>query len=216
MSQPQTTTFGPAVISQTELEAALRDYIGKWWYEYAAQYERDHGKAPRFYPPPFTIETATEFEKWEENALPHIICTVAGLTDRPQRLGDGSWRATWLVAIVHVAGSSDRLSTRELALTYGEITRWMLDQAGDVSDAIVDITWSDVSQGPNDPSLAQTIATQTEVFEITAALGWTGYGRPPFDEPRDNPYGDNIYDPVVGDGPTATSVDLSIEKEIPQ
>lgn len=201
-----------APFDPTKLEEAVKDYFQKWYPEFAAEYERQNGYAPRWFVKPEIWETGSEFKQWQENALPHVVVVCGGLMEPPTRHGNRQTDAKLLVTLVVLAGANDHSTGRALAMGYGAILSWIGDEGYDLETNfircfdLVDVDYTTVSDNASVASAA--ISFEAEVFGYLSGTG----GPPPIvDNPRDDPY---VEPPVDLPAPPNTTELEIIKKEI--
>lgn len=119
--------FG-TIVSGKVVERAVAASLEIWMDGYLGEMERVDGYDANSIERPRGIVTASEFEKWPEDQLPVIVIISSGIQGKPTRRGDGSYEATWQIAVAPIASDMNSEETRDLASTMGAASRAALTQ----------------------------------------------------------------------------------------
>jgi hypothetical protein len=171
-----TSIFGP-IIAADELEDAVTAHLQTWWLTYSREFEIQRGYAQDSLPAPRAYLVAEEVDREAADALPALVVVSPGLTGPPKQEGDGSFRATFGLAVGVFVSANTRRNTERLVRQYAAIIRAiMLQRQGDYADGT---TWTDESYD-DDFSFTdqQTISAGQVVFNVEVANVVTRSGGP--------------------------------------
>lgn len=202
------TIFAP-ILTGPQVADAARSVLDRWLVVYIAELERQLDLAPRTISPPKSVRTFAdndEITKRPEQATPAVVIMAPGITERPERDGDSSYRAVWGLAVGAVVSARGNQEAAEvLAARYAAAIRACLIQHRTLEGFATGVDWVTESYDELPSQASRTLAACRVVFEVevrdvvTSSAGPTG-------EPPDDPYAE--YE----DWPEATSHDVSIDR----
>jgi hypothetical protein len=197
------------ILDGPRIEAAAQSVLERWLPSYIAEVERQDGLAARSIALPHSIEVSnydTDVEKWPEHQTPAVVVMAPGLTERPEKAGEGIYTARWALSIgAVVAPRGDKVSPRLLSARYAAAIRACILQHRTLEGVVMGIDWLDESYDDSGPLASRSLAACRVVFEVqvddvvTAGAGPTG-------DPPDDP-----YDPP-GEWGEAETVDVTISR----
>lgn len=139
---------------------------GYWIDTYLNEIERIEGYTPGSIQRPRGIVTASEFDKWPEDALPVLLVISPGLTQPPERRGDSSYEARWAVGVAAVVSDINVLQTRRLAMAYGAAVRAAMLQHAKLGGFASYLDWLDETYGDIPFADSRSIEAVRIVFEV--------------------------------------------------
>lgn len=162
--------FGPLVTDE-DIQVAVRDTIKDWLETYLAAIERHVGLEPRSLPLPrsYVLEDSDQLRKGPEDQLPCIAILAPGTARAPEMDGEGNYRAAVVIsvsAIVSAGGLDSQANTSRLAKRYRKALEMLLVQQGSLggfATATVFKGWSTNDLKPEDN---RTIAAGMNLFEV--------------------------------------------------
>jgi hypothetical protein len=186
------------IITGEDVRQATIAHLKRWTpvmlSEVAAQSGRERGDLPGFR----AWGVAKNVDNWPENQLPACVVVAPGLAERPERHGDGTYRAKWSVGIGAVVSGQDLESTRSLVelytaavrsamLQHPSLAQWDEAQEKYVPFAL-GVEWLDESYdelGFNDSRTiaAGVVSLIVEVDRVLDSFGGPVHPPPPPDPP---------------------------------
>lgn len=118
------------IVTGRQVEQAVTAFLQAWLPTYTAEVARQTGRDDTLIAPVRSWSTSNRFARRPEDQLPAGIVISPGISDRPERRGDGSLGAWWRigVAIVAAGKAGDQDDANELAKLYGAAVRAALAQ----------------------------------------------------------------------------------------
>jgi hypothetical protein len=172
------------IVSADMVEDDVMAHIQAWWLTIAREFELQRGLARDVLPDPKSYLIAEDVDREAADALPSIVVVSPGLTGRPRQEGDGTYRATFGLAVGLFVSANTRRNTERLVRQYAAIVRKiMLTRAGEYADAV---NWLDESYDDDFPFVdRQTISAGQVIFEVEVANVVNRYGGPVAPTPPD-------------------------------
>jgi hypothetical protein len=143
------SVFG-SIITGTQLEDAAEATIKLWVADYVAELERITGRDVGSIALPRSYGRVNHFDKKPEEQTPAVILISPGLTDPPERDGDGTWSAWFGLSIGVVVSAADRASTNELAKIYAAAVRTLILQHPSLGGFASNVRYLDEGTGEVD------------------------------------------------------------------
>lgn len=201
------SVFGP-MLSAHVVEDAVVDTVALWLPTYLAEVERQQGLPPGGIARPASLSTRSLFEVRAEESLPAIVVVSPGTAGTPERAGDRTQRAQWVVDVVAVVSAPTDVLTRRMGQLYAAALRTLLLQRSSLGGvAARGLTWLGDSYTPIPSEGARTIygaAVQVLVRMDAVVDGWGG--PPPASEPGEDPL------TPWPSWPTITDVGITVER----
>lgn len=191
-----TGSFGPSV-SEIHVEQWIMDLTELLFPDYLAESERIHADVienmePGFWPRLSSIVRTNEWEgMWPDEQLPCLLVINTGLSDRPERRGDGEYCVTWLVAAAIVVSAATRNDTRNAAFGYGHAFKQMVLQHRGLNqpDHVRGVTWIDSRPMPLPPEGERSLMAMQMFFQVEVKGVLTDAGvQPNYPDPAPDPY----------------------------
>lgn len=191
-----TGSFGDS-ISEIHIEQYIMDLSKILFMDYLAESERIHlGVIPdmttRRWPDLKSIVRVNEWEgMWPDEQLPCLLVINTGMASPPERLGDGSYNATWLMASAIVVGAATRTDTRNAAFGYGHAFKQMILQHRSLGhqEHIRGVTWIDARPMPLPSEQSRSLMAIQMFYQVEAKGVLTDAGVQPYNpDPSPDPY----------------------------
>lgn len=158
------------IIDGSQVEDIVTNFLKRWLPQYVAQVADDRGLERDAIPAPKTWANTTEFNLDETTQLPAILIITNGLAERPQRFGDGSFNAKYVIGIavvVSAGGDDPARATSRLAKRYAAaLHTLMLQQSALESDLVAGVSWDDESYDDVPSEQGRSLASVRAVFTI--------------------------------------------------
>lgn len=169
--------FGPSVLG-SDVEAAAITTLKTWFPTYLAELERRTGRNQGVLQPPRSYITVPSFSQLQGSQQPSVIVVSPGTLDKPERLGDGTYRAWWRIEIAIVVTAKDRASANELAKLYTAATRMILLQKSSLGGFSQDTEWDGDQYTEAPPDFAQIGSVGAAAFNVLVLGVVTDLGGP--------------------------------------
>lgn len=155
--------FGP-IVTDTRVENEVLTVIRGWLPSYLDDAARQDGfgeiARPRSYE---TIRDAPT--KWNEQALPAIVCQVGGTVTVTRR--GQFYTAVYGLVVGAVVGGQSRANTRQLAGIYSAALATLLAQHGDLDGFADGILWQDTDYDLIEEERTRTLMAALVTFDVT-------------------------------------------------
>jgi hypothetical protein len=206
-------SFGP-IVSFHVAEQAILDLTERWFREYLAAAEKKNGFDPHTFPDLADWDVVKDFEKWPDERLPFLLVMYMGLSERPMRFGDGSYMIRAIFGASIVVSTNTKRDTRIAAGVYAAAFQAMMMQNRDLErpDLIAGFNWIDSRPSPMPAESARSLAAHQMLFQLDLKNVVSEGGRPPEDDPREDPY-DPIDPPPTIEFPGRVRIDIVKEIE---
>lgn len=167
------------IISADELEDAVQQTLSSWWRTYAREFELQQGLAEDILPEPKAYLVAEAVEREAADQLPAIVIVSPGLTAPPKQEGDGTYRATFGLAVGIFVTANTRRATEKLVRQYAAIIRAIMLQKQALGGIADGTNWMDESYDDDfNFTDQQTISAGQVIFEIEVTNVVNRFGGP--------------------------------------
>jgi hypothetical protein len=129
------------IVHKAQVERAALATLSTWNSTYLTEMEIQDDRANPLERPRFMV--VQSIAKFAEDAPPLIMVVSNGLAGRPQREGQGIYRATWKLATVALASAKDEASSNELAGLYLAAVKALLVQKPSLDGFAESVVWVD-------------------------------------------------------------------------
>lgn len=119
--------FGPIVTASTVEQATIAT-LQAWLPTYIAELERREGLDPGSVAAIRSWATVNKFRRAPQEQLPAAIVVSPGISQPPERRGDGLIDAWWRIGVAIVVFASTREATNDLAKLYAAAVRTIIVQ----------------------------------------------------------------------------------------
>jgi hypothetical protein len=193
--------LGPAV-SATTVEQRIADFVEPFLPDYFALAEREGGWDRGEIERPLSIVPASRLDRWPETQLPVLIVVCPGPTERPERRGDGSYRAKFSVQFAPVVSADSETNTRRLAQAHAFAMRMLVIQHKSFGGFADESAWLGETFDEIPFEQTRTVQAGAVLFEVAVPnVGSEGFG---LREPSADP-------DAPGEWPEATVVDTVVD-----
>lgn len=193
--------FG-TIISADQLEDAAVTTLESWFKTYSREFELQAGLPQDALPLPRSYTITEEVDRDSADQLPAVVVISPGLTGQPRQEGDGSFRATWALAVGIFVSARTRRDTSRLVRQYGAIIRAIMLQKQSLGGFADGTRWTDESYDDTfgfvdrQSISAGQVIFQVEVVDVTSR--WAGPVAPTAPDPVTQPGSDwPLADTVV-------------------
>lgn len=163
------TRFG-RIISADQVEDDLTLYLQKWIATYLGEIAEQHGKPRDSYHKPryWTTTPILTNDTVAQVRYPACLVVSPGLVSKPVRRGNGTYEGTYQIgACILISANSEKNTTR-VARRYGAAVRAaVLQRPGLETDYIEGIEWADERFTDFLNANQETVASATEIFNVT-------------------------------------------------
>lgn len=185
------TVFG-AIVTGNDVEQAAVTTLKLWLPSYLAEMERKTSRPPGSLPTIGDWRTTNRFPRSETIAPPAGFVVSPGLTDRPERRGDGSINGWWRIGIATIVSAGTAEATGALAKLYGAAIRTLLLQRPSLGGfatklEVVGEAYDDVPEDYLPVGASAQIECDVLVDAISFALAGPAVPAPPPTPPGDWP-----------------------------
>jgi hypothetical protein len=111
------------IVAGSDVEDWCSDLLKRWFSTYLSEVERQHGLPELFYSRPRAFVPTVSFDKWPEDQLPALMVSSTGTPQPPKRLGDGTYRAWWLMGLYVVCSARTQAESKVMARHYTAAVR---------------------------------------------------------------------------------------------
>lgn len=203
-------------ISRKQVCDDVQKTVEAWIKEYLAEYERQQGLKPRTLPVFKDYTQVNEFRNWAQDETPVCVVVSPGLSDKPQKKGDGWYSGKFDIGIAAIVQANNRINTNKLANHYGPVIRQLMLQQSGFGGLINGIDFED--ERYNDvPETEDRAQASVQVIFSVEVPGMVN-DRLGVIEPSDDPYGDGLEDPdEQSESPTIKEVggiDIVLKDEV--
>lgn len=164
-------TISPAfgrLLTTNAVSSAVEAHLKLWIIPFLAEVERQIAVAPRTVAAPKSWETVSVFGKFDASALPSVVIAVDEISGEPTRYGDGSYEATFPVAVAVVVGGRTPKDVQRNSMAYGAAVRGAMLHAFDPVGALgaVGMKWVGESYTEIDASDRRTKGAAMVLFDV--------------------------------------------------
>ena len=200
-----TSLFGPIVSADQVADAAVAT-LRTWMPYYVAELERrrPHEDGDPWPPEPrsYRAIASASITGWPEHQLPAVVVVCPGLAARPERDGQGVYRATWQVGVGVIVSARDEAATDRLAGLYGAAARAVIAQQSSLGGFAAGTRWIDESLDDVPVDATRTLRAVVEEFEVDVDAVVSDADGPrelpdPTPDPHDPWPGWPVADPVI-------------------
>jgi hypothetical protein len=156
-SNPPGTIIRPTVITAWDVETAVIETLIPRLNYYAA------GMG---YAIPRSVSRVNSFVKEDEKQLPAVIVICPGLSDTPDKRGDRSYTARWLVGVGVVVSARKEEEARKMSRDYGALIRAILLQQPSLGRFARSTDWIDESYDNLEQSTHRSLQTAEVMFHV--------------------------------------------------
>lgn len=194
------------IISADRLEADVEKFLQKWIKTYLGEMAEQNGEVRTAYPKPayWTTTPILTHDSVSQVRYPAVLIVAPGLVSKPIRRGS-EYEGTYQVGICVLTSAGTEKNTAKAARRYGAATRTaILQKPGMETDYIEGVEWVDERFTDFLNANQETVASATEIFNITCggmfdAMAGPPPGSPPLDEPATAPNPEYEEQPSVAD-----------------
>jgi hypothetical protein len=165
------TRFGN-IISADLLEDDLTTFLQRWILTYLGEVAEQNGESRNRYPRPkyWTTTPILTIDSVAQIRYPATLIVSPGLVGKPVRRGDGSYEATYQIGVCVLCSTKDEAGTTRMARRYGAaIHSAVLQKPSLETDYIIGVEWADERFTDFLNADQETVASATEIFNVTIA-----------------------------------------------
>lgn len=134
-------TIFDRVVSGADVESWVWYTLKRWFSTYLATVERQHSITAGTFARPRSFTTAPSLDDWPEDQLPNLLVISPGMSEVPQRHGDGVYKARWNVTVACVVSARSEEESRHLASYYTAALRLLMLQRPSLDGAAQGVAW---------------------------------------------------------------------------
>lgn len=183
------------MISASEPEKWILEFIEKWQFEYLSEYEYQNGFEPHYFEPIKHFVRRNDYAMLPDDAGPALLCVATGATE--PEVSDGKMNGLWTYGLLIQGGANTPENTDDLVKAHAAWMRTLFAQRPSLDrEEVMDTTYvgeryDQVRVRDVRTAQAVVILLEVEVEGISDVFG----GLP--NDPRDDPYGDGSVEPHV-------------------
>lgn len=194
------------ILSGAQVEQAAIDHLQAWMPAYIAELERQHGRAPRSMTLPRAWKRSNEdFDVWPEAQLPAVILISPGFAGAPTKEGDGTYTATYGLAIGVLLNADKQQTANDNVKLYAAAISAAMVQHPSLGGVATGLLWTDLGYADVPTNYLKIGAAARLSFEVQVR-GILNASKGPSAPPVD-PYQD------AGNRPTVLTTDLTLNAE---
>jgi hypothetical protein len=152
----------PGTLAEAGVGATLARWMPTYLAEIKLQVDLDYDL-----PPPRSYSNrASEPNNWPEDQLPGVLVVSPGMTGRPSREGDGTYRALFGVVVGIVSTASTKQATNFNNKLYAAAARAILLQQPSLGGIASAVDWIDESYDETPDDAERSLAVATLAFDV--------------------------------------------------
>lgn len=207
-----TNLFG-RLISGAEVERRIAAFIrdvdedagGSWLETYFGEVARVEGYVERgeHLERPLDVVPASDLDRWPESQLPILVVVSPGILGKPERMGNGSYRAPYSIQLAPIVSADWEGSTRRLAQAHALACRALVLQHKSMGGLADEVEWLGERYDAIAFPETRTLQAGMVAFTVWVPDSVTDLGGPvaPLPTPEVDP----------GAWPEATLVDVTVD-----
>jgi hypothetical protein len=155
------------IVDGMQVAEAARATLQDFLIDHIAEIERQRGLPPQTIAAPMNWSFVLDLRRAADEAnLPRVMVECAGLDGRPERGGEGFWRAPWALVVSAVVSARDDESTERLARRYAAAIRDCLLSHRTLGGVAETVRWTDEQYDPLGSDDTQAIASGSVAFTV--------------------------------------------------
>lgn len=156
-----------SIISTDVAQDAVIAHLKLWLPTYLAEVDEQRGFNRGYTNTPKSWQIVPTFDNTLDGQLPAILAICPGTADKPEKLGDGTYIATYTVGVATLVKAPDQLQANALAKRYGAAVTACITQKKSLGrDDVESITWEGDSYDDVPTSQDRTLVAATVHFNV--------------------------------------------------